>query len=258
MSTSDTLIAERTGNVLRLTINRPEKRNAINDETILALTAAFREASQDTEIRVIVLTGAGEKAFCSGADLGGGVFAFDYSEPKSNYADMLRAARLCTVPVVGRINGFCLAGGMGLLAICDVAIAADTAKFGLPEVKVGLFPMQVAALLQRMIPPRMFAEMCYTGEMIDAAEAQAVGLVNAVVAPDALDAKVDEMVARISANSPTAIRRGKYALAATAGMAPEQALAHMEAQAGLMSLTEDAREGMTAFTEKRKPQWTGR
>lgn len=252
----DILLTETTGGVLRLTLNRPDQRNALNDDLIGRLTQAF--ANVDPEVRAIVLTGAGDKAFCAGADLKGGTFAFDYAEPVSNYAAMLRAARATTVPIVGRINGFCLAGGMGLLAVCDMAVASHTAKFGLPEVKVGLFPMQVAAILQTMLPPRKFAEMCYTGEMLDAAEALECGLVNHVADPDTLDETTDALLARITDKSPTAIRRGKYALTATAGMTPDQALAYMEAQAGLMPLTEDAREGMTAFAEKRPPRWPGK
>ncbi len=258
MSTSDDiLLISKENGVLRLTLNRPDQRNALNDDLIARLTDAFTTASSDPEVRVIVLGATGEKAFCSGADLKGGTFDFDYAEPRSNYADMLRAGRRTTVPVIGRINGYCLAGGMGLLAICDMAIASESAKLGMPEVKVGLFPMQVAALLQSMIPPRIFAEMCYTGEMIGADEALRFGLVNKVVPPDMLDEAVDEMAGRIAANSPAAIRRGKYALATTAGLTPDQALDVMEAQAGLMPLTEDAREGMAAFAEKRAPRWTG-
>ena len=256
----DLLLSTREEGLLRLTLNRPEKRNALNDTLMESLAQAFAAASDDPGIRAIVLTGAGDRAFCAGADLtpAADTFGFDYSEPRSAYAGMLRAARACTVPVIGRINGFCLAGGMGLLAICDMAVASADAQFGLPEVKVGLFPMQVAALLQRMLPPRVFAEMCYTGERLDAAEGLAHGLVNAVVPATELDAKVDEFARRVMANSPTAIRRGKYALAATEAMTVEQALAHMEAQAGLMALTEDAKEGMAAFAAKRAPRWTGR
>ena len=258
MSTSETILVDRAGTVLRLTINRPEKRNAINDEAILALQTAFDEASRDPDIRAIVLTGAGDKAFCSGADLGSGVFAFDYSEPFSNYANLLRTARRTTVPVIGRINGFCLAGGMGLLAVCDMAVASSTAKFGLPEVKVGLFPMQVAALLQSMIPERKFAEMCYTGEMLTADEALACGLVNYVADPAELDVKTDWLVERVTSKSPSAIRRGKYALNATSGMSFEQSISFLESQIGLMPQTEDAKEGLKAFAEKRTPNWTGK
>lgn len=258
MSTSEPLLVETDGHVLRLTLNRPETRNALNDDLIERLTRAFAKAGTDRDIRAIVLGSAGDRAFCAGADLKAGTFAFDYSDPRSNYADMLRAGRAAAVPVIGRVQGHCLAGGMGLLAICDMAVAAETAEFGLPEVKVGLFPMQVAALLQSMIPPRVFAEMCYTGERIDAGAALAIGLVNAVVPPADLDAKVDDLLSRVTCNSPAAIRRGKMALAATAGLTPAQALDYMQAQVGLMPLTEDAKEGMAAFAEKRPPKWTGR
>jgi methylglutaconyl-CoA hydratase len=257
MSNSELVLQELKGPVLYLTLNRPEKRNAINDASILALTQAFDEASQDPQIRAIVLTGTGDKAFCSGADLGGGVFDFDYSQPISNYANLLRAGRRANVPVIGRINGFCLAGGMGLLAICDMAVAASTAKFGLPEVKVGLFPMQVAALLQSMLPARKFAEMCYTGEMLTADEALACDLVNYVAQPGKLDETTDWLIERIVSKSPTAIRRGKYALSATSGMSFEQSIAFLESQIGLMPQTNDAKEGLTAFTEKRPPNWSG-
>ena len=141
MSTSEILLSETSGGVLKLSLNRPERRNALNEDLILELTTALEEASRNPEVRVILLTGTGEKAFCSGADLNpkAGTFGFDYANPMTAYANLLRAARRTTVPVVGRINGHCLAGGMGLLALCDMAVASRTAKFGLPEVKVGFF-----------------------------------------------------------------------------------------------------------------------
>lgn len=261
MSTSDdVLLIQKANGVLRLTINRPERRNALNDDLITKLERAFSVASQDPEVSVIILGAVGEKAFCAGADLNpnAGTFGFDYAEPTTTYANLLRAARKTTVPVIGRINGFCLAGGMGLLAICDMAVASETAKFGLPEVKVGLFPMQVAALMQTMLPPRKFAEMCYTGDMLSASEALECGLVNYVVSPDDLDAKTDELAARVAKNSPAAIKRGKHALTSMHGMTFEQGIAYMEAQVGLMPLTKDAQEGMAAFAEKRAPIWTGK
>lgn len=261
MSTSEPiLIIDKCDGVLRLTINRPERRNALNDDLIVQLGDQFTAAAKDPEVRVIVLGAVGNKAFCSGADLNpqAGTFGFDYAEPTTTYANLLRAARKTPVPVIGRINGFCLAGGMGLLAICDMAVAADSAKFGLPEVKVGLFPMQVAALLQTMLPPRKFAEMCYTGEMLTADDALDCGLVNYVVPAEELDAKTDWLVERVSSKSPTANRRGKHALTSMAGMSFDQAIAYMESQVASLPLTQDAKEGMAAFAEKRSPKWTGR
>lgn len=260
MSTSDLLLTERREGVLRLTLNRPERRNALNDDLILQLTEIFTSARGDADLRAIVLTGSGDKAFCSGMDLDpkADTFGFDYSHPVSNYANLLRAGRRAPVPVIGRIDGFCLAGGMGLLAICDMAVASTRARFGLPEVKVGLFPMQVAAIMQPLLPARKFAELCYTGEMLSAEEALECGMVNYVTDPEALDEKTDWLVERVANKSPTAIRRGKYALAATSGMTFDQAMAFMESQIGLMPLTKDAKEGFAAFAEKRPPKWTGK
>ena len=242
--------------VLRLTLNRPAVRNALNERLIAALTAEFRAIDQSA-VRAVVITGSGEKAFCAGADLNPSskTFGFDYARPTTAYADMLRVAYSLPVPIVGRINGHCMAGGMGLLAVCDMAVAADHAQFGLPEVRIGMFPMQVAALLQSIMPARALAEMCMTGDPISASEALRFGLVNVVAPPGELDACVDGLVQRVAARSPTAIRRGKHALRAISGMTFEQALSYMEAQIGTLPLTADAAEGLAAFAEKRSPQW---
>jgi len=160
--------------------------------------------------------------------------------------------------MLARVNGHCLAGGMGLLSMCDMAIATSEATFGLPEVKIGMFPMQVAASLRRILPPRLFAEMCYSGESIKAHEALAHGLVNYVVEAAALDEKVNWLLDRIVTKSPTAIRRGKYALRATQDMSFEQSIAYMETQIGTLSLTKDSSEGIASFNEKRAPVWSGK
>ncbi len=171
---------------------------------------------------------------------------------------LLAQARACPLPLIARVNGHVMAGGMGLLAMCDLAIAADHARFGLPEVRVGLFPMQVMAVLHRLVPPRVLAEMALTGEPIDAAEAWRVGLVNHVVPGAELDAKVEWLLDRLRDKSPTGIRRGKVAMRQIEAMTLEQSLAFMEAQIGLLSMTEDAAEGRAAFVEKRAPRFSGR
>jgi len=151
--TSEDLLATQDGAVLRLTLNRPEQRNAMSPAIVAGLADWLEKAGGDPSIRLIVLTGAGEKAFCAGADLQTGKsFQFDHSQPRAPFANLLRIAHNCTVPLLARINGTCVAGGMGLLGMCDIAIAADHAKFGLPEVKVGVFPMQVLAVLQHLVP----------------------------------------------------------------------------------------------------------
>jgi len=253
------LVKDVKGQTLWLTINRPERRNALNREVIRGLTEAITEAgeSQAQQVRAIVLTGAGDQAFCAGADLqSGGSFAFDYSDPYIGYANLLRCARASVIPMIARVNGACMAGGMGLLAMCDLAVSARHAKFGLPEVKVGLFPMQVLSALQHLIPRRVLTQMCITGEPIDAATALSIGLVNVVT--DSVDEGVEKVLGTILKNSPTAIRRGLYALKRMEAMSFEEAAAFTEGQIGLLALTEDAREGMKAFAEKRAPVWTGK
>ena len=256
---SDTVLIDKRGPALWISINRPDRRNALNAEVIAGIARGYGEAHADDTVRAIVLTGGGDKAFCAGADLTGGQAAFrDLAKPNSDYADLLRLAQNATKPSIARVNGVCMAGGMGLLCMTDMAVAADTAVFGLPEVKVGVFPMQVLSLLQVTVPRRIVNEWCLTGEPFDAAEAKAAGLVNHVVPPAELDAKVDWLIGRLADKSPTAIRRGKYAMRAIAAMSFDEAIAYTEAQIALTAATEDAREGVAAFVEKRRPNWTGR
>jgi enoyl-CoA hydratase/carnithine racemase len=248
--------ASRQDGRLVLTIDRPERRNALNAAVIGALQEALLHARVDETVRAVVLTGAGDEAFCAGADLGADPFAFDYATPTSAYADLLRTARTLNVPLIARVNGACMAGGMGLLAMCDLAIAARHAIFGLPEAKVGVFPMQVLAVLQAQVPQRCLAQLCLTGEPVDAARAREIGLVNEVA--DNLDDAVERLLSRLLSNSPTALRRGLYAMKAMRSMSFEEAIAFGEGQIGLLAMTQDAREGLAAFKEKRKPQWTGK
>ncbi|CAM3500561.1 enoyl-CoA hydratase-related protein [Polaromonas hydrogenivorans] len=254
------VLAEVRSQVLWLTINRESSRNALNDAVLETMASHIRQSFQDRALRAIVITGAGNRVFCAGGDLksDSATFEFDYSKPSTSYADLMRAAFDAQVPLIARINGHCLAGGMGLLAMCDMAVSTEQAKFGLPEVKIGMFPMQVAATLRRIIPARIFAELCYTGANIDAQQALDIGLLNYVVAEAELDSKLASLLQTIAANSPTAIRRGKYALRATQDMTIDQALAYMETQLGTLSLTKDAQEGIASFNEKRSAQWSGR
>jgi enoyl-CoA hydratase/carnithine racemase len=241
---------------LVLTIDRAERRNALNADVIRALQEALDHARSDGTIRVVVVTGAGDEAFCAGADLGSGAFEFDYATPTIAYADLLRSARTLAVPLVARVNGTCMAGGMGLLAMCDLAVAAPHAVFGLPEAKVGVFPMQVLAVLQAQVPQRFLTQLCLTGDPIDAARAREIGLVNEVA--EDLDGALERLLSRLLANSPTALKRGLYAMKAMRSMSFEEAIAFGEGQIGLLAMTQDAREGIAAFKDKRKPQWTGK
>jgi enoyl-CoA hydratase/carnithine racemase len=250
---------EAHGPVRLITIDRPAKMNSLDFDANDRLVEIWRRFDADDEARVAVITGAGDKAFCAGADLGTGkAFRFDYAEPRLPMPELFRAARACDVPIVARVNGTCMAGGMGLLAMCDLAIAADHAVFGLPEVKVGVYPMQVLAVLQHLVPRRALLALCLTGDPIDAHEARAIGLVNRVVPKDGLDAAVDALLATLAERSPTAIRRGRYAHYAIEALSFEESLMFMEGQIGLLAATEDAVEGQLAFREKRRPRWTGR
>lgn len=257
---SDPLVLhEKRGHAFWITINRPDKRNALNAPVLAGIVDGYRRAHEDDDVRVIVLTGTGTKAFCAGADLQPGAgFAYDLSKPNLDYADMLRAAQSATKPTIARINGVCMAGGIGLLCMTDMAIASDDVIFGLPEVKVGVFPMQVLSLLQSIAPQRLVREWCITGEPFSAAEAKDAGLLNHIVPAADLDAKVEWLVSRIIDKSPTAIRRGKYALHALASMSFDQGIAYTESQIAILAMTQDAKEGMAAFAEKRKPVWTGK
>jgi methylglutaconyl-CoA hydratase len=253
------VLHELRGEAFWIILNRPDKRNAINAEVIAGIAAGFREAHANPAARAIVLTGAGDKAFCAGGDLQpGGAFVFDVAEPTSGYANLLRLARDCPLPSIARVNGVCMAGGMGLMCMTDLAVAADHAEFGLPEVRLGLFPFQVLSLIKEQIGPRVLREYALAGKPFTAHDAKAAGLLNHVVPAAQLDEKLDEMLASLLANSPSAIRRGKYALRAIESMSFDQAIAFTESQIVLMAQSEDAKEGLASFNEKRKPLWTGK
>jgi enoyl-CoA hydratase/carnithine racemase len=254
--TSHDLHVELRGPVLWLTITREARRNAMSHTVLAGMAAAISAAQTARSVRAIVVTGAGDKAFCAGADLQNAqAFTTDYSEPLGHLAQLLRVAKASYVPLIARVNGACMAGGMGLLSMCDMAVAAERAVFGLPEVKVGVFPAQVLSVLQHLIPRRTLVEMCITGEPISSAQALAYGLVNYVDAD--VDAKLQWLLARLLDKSPAAVRRGLYTIKKMETMAFEESMAFTESQIALFTLTEDAREGQAAFQEKRPPQWKG-
>ena len=251
------LLQRQQDGVLWLTIHREARRNAISPGVLAGLTEALTRANADREVRAIVLTGAGDKAFCAGADLATGQsFKFDYSEPTQGIANLFRLSRQLNVPLVARVNGARMAGGMGLMAMCDMVVAAPHAIFGLPEVKVGVFPAQVLSVLNGLIGPRALNELCITGEPVTAQEALQLGLINRVA--DDLDAGVQALLDRFLDKSPAAIRRGLYLMKRIGAMSFEESMAFTESQIGLFALTEDAAEGQAAFREKRKPKWSGR
>lgn len=251
----------RANQVAWLTINRADSRNALSPDVIVSMHEGLKRALEEPTVRAVVITGEGEKAFSAGGNLKGGSagsFKYDYSSTKAPFADLLRTAAAGHLPLIARVNGHCMAGGMGILSMCDMAVASANATFGLPEVKIGMFPMQVGAVLQHLIPRRKLMEMCVTGEPIDAEEALGIDLVNYVVPHRELDAKLNWLLERICNKSPTAVRRGRAAMAAIVDMNVSQALDFMALQLGTLALTQDSAEGLAAFREKRAPVWTGR
>ena len=248
---------ELRGRALWVWIDREARRNAMNKAVIAGIEAAVATAQADPAVRAIVLTAVGRKAFCAGAVLSGGTatFTLGLDEPMTDFGKLARLMRNVGVPVVGRINGDCVAGGMGLMSLCDLVVVADHARFGLPEAKVGVFPMQVLVYLRVMLGSRQINELCLTGELITAGRALEWGIINQVAPIAELDEAVDALLGKLRAASPTAVRRGKQAIFAMETMAFGEALAFAEAQIALASSTADAQEGLAAFNERRKPRW---
>lgn len=260
--TDTPVLVERRGPTLWITINRPDRRNALNETVVTAIAGTIRQAMIENEARAIVLTGAGDKVFCAGGDLApsadGAPFSVDPSRPRNFIVDLLQLIETCPIPIIARVNGHALAGGFGLVCACDMVVAVDTANFGTPESKIGLFPMMIMPHLMRVVPPRRLMEMCITGEPLSAAEALAAGIVNHLAAPAELDAKLDWLLDRVVTRSPTAIRLGKQGFQAMRDMALRDALEYAQLMLPMMAQTQDAREGFAAFREKRQPSWTGR
>lgn len=259
---STTVLTEQRGSVQWITINRPERRNAINEDVTTGIAAGIRQAMDNPDCRAIVLTAAGDKAFCAGGDLrpslDGSPFKPDHSSIKHFVVDLFKVVEDCQLPIIARVNGHALAGGLGLVCMCDLAVASDNALFGTPETKIGLFPATILTYMLRILPRRKLMEMCITGEPFSAAEALDMGLVNYVVPVEELDRKVDWLLNRIVDKSPTGVRLGKAGLHAMQDMTMREALEYTQLLLPFMSQTEDAAEGMAAFTDKRAPDWPGR
>lgn len=251
---------ERDGPVCTIFIDRPERRNALNEAVAAGIVAALDAAEADRSIRAIVLTGTGDKAFCAGGDLKPGAdgtpFVIDAADPRHYVAALFRRMDACRLPIIGRVNGHALAGGFGLACACDLVVARDDATLGVTEVRVGLFPMMILPYLLRVVPYRTLMEMCLSGEPLTAAQALTAGIVNYIVPAADLDAKTAWLADRITTKSPTGIRLGKQALSKVREMSTDQALEYAQFMLANMARTADAREGFAAFAEKRAPKWT--
>ncbi len=248
------------GSVRLIKLYNPERRNAIGPVMCNELLWALEDAHGDDDIRAIVLTGEG-KAFCAGGDFAqmtGGADEGPQLPPKGDYADLLLAMVRTEKPIIARVNGPAMGGGLGIVAASTFAIAQDDAVFGTPEINVGLFPMMIMAVLTRVMPRRELMEWMLFGEKKEAGAALKVGLLNAVVPAADLDAKVKSFTDKIASKSPLTTALGLRAFAMQDDLDLAAALPRLRDRLGEILATEDAREGLMAFLEKRAPQWKGR
>ncbi|MEA3020398.1 MAG: hypothetical protein QOI47_1922 [Actinomycetota bacterium] len=249
------------GHVARLTIDREERRNALSWRVMAELRAALDHAKRDRDVRVVVLTGAGDKAFCAGADLAGmaeGADFVDLHDDRGELARLFRDMWELGKPIIARVRGYALAGGFGLALACDLVIAADDAQFGTPEIDVGLWPFMITVPLTRSMAPKQALELMMTGRRVGAEEAARIGFVNRVVPVDELDAAVDELARTLASKSPAILKLGRDSFYSVWDQAAQDALALLHPMLTLATQTQDAAEGIRAFAEKRPPEWTGR
>lgn len=248
--------------VARVTIDRPDRMNAVDPATDAALNRIWSEIEGRDDIRCVVLTGAGDRAFSAGADLksGSGPSGLEYwATGNPNGFGGIALRQTLRVPVIARVNGLALGGGFEMVLGADIVIASETARFGLPEAKVGRLPLDGGMVaLQRLIPRNIAAGLMMTGRMMDAAEAARLGLANAVVAPDALDSEVDAWIADICASAPLSVAAIKDTIRNTAHLAPLEARNACRPALIAALQSEDSEEGVRAFREKRAPVWRGR
>jgi enoyl-CoA hydratase len=256
------LRSEVNDGVLNLVIDREEKRNSLSREVLQGLLDGVRGSAATDDVNVVLVSSVGERVFSAGADLSvmsNDATGLEQHEGRGLLKDLVVAMRECPKPVVARVQGLCLAGGIGLAAGCDVVLASDNAQFGMPEVERGLWPFMVSALLTRHMSPKHAMDYMLTGERFDARTAWQLGLVSRVFPAASFDADVAAYVAKLAAAAPVAVRLGKAAWTAAVETAPlPAALEAMQAQLSLITTTKDVAEGIAAFFEKRPPQWSGR
>jgi enoyl-CoA hydratase/carnithine racemase len=257
------LLYEVGDGIATVTINRPERRNAMSYEVMAGLRDAMARARADDAVRVVVLTGAGDRAFCAGADLGGGGIGANTNavaahDGRGLLADLFRDMWSLGKPIIARVRGYALAGGFGLACACDFIVASDDSQFGTPEINVGLWPYMITVPLLRSMPPKKALELMTTGRRVNAEEAERIGFVTRIVPVDELDAAVHELASGLAVKSPVIMRWGRDAFYRVLEMDADSALSYLQAMLSVTTSTEDATEGVAAFAEKRDPKWKGR
>ncbi len=250
----------RTG-VATIALDEPETRNALSDDMLAELITALVSARNDDAVRVVVLTSTHDSVFSSGGNLGG--FAADVALVHKHFTTerFPRVFRLLAElgkPSICAANGHVLAGALGLMLACDLVIAKDSARFGTPEINIGLFPFMIMALIYRNVGRKKTAELMLLGEQVSAAEAQRIGLVNRVVEPGQFRAAVDDWAGKLARKSPVLMKLGKDAMVRQQDMAYDDAIDFLRSQLTIAFSTDDIQEGVRAFFEKREPEWTGR
>lgn len=251
---------ETGGDRATITIDDPERRNPLSTATMAAILAHTRTAHADPSVKVIVYTGAGDRAFSAGGDLSSGFVSdpLGLHRERGLLADLFRAMWRGGKPTVARVNGHALAGGFGLAVACDITVCVDDARLGTPEIDVGLWPMMITVPLIRAMPAKAVLELMMTGRVIGPEEALRLGAVSRVVPRADLDSVVDEIVEVLAAKSTAVMMLGRDAFDGVVGGSVDAALEYLQAGLTAVALTEDSREGVAAFIEKRPPRWTGR
>lgn len=251
---------EVAGGIARLTIDREAARNALSPTVIDGLTKGLTRAEGDAAARAIVLTGAGTRVFCAGGDLGGmsGDGFLAGHDSRRAYGQLLLALQQVKKPTVARVNGHALAGGLGLVLACDLAVASDAAGFGTPEIDRGLFPMMVLAFLQRHVGRKRALELLLTGDRLTAQQALDWGLVNRVVPAAELDAATDALAGKLAGKSLAILALGRRSFFTAEDLPLGQSVEFLASQLALNVMCEDTAEGVTAFLEKRPPKWGDR
>lgn len=263
MSNDQELLYRLKDNVAVIVINRPAAMNSLTGELMAQMEDCLHRAAKDPQVGALVIRGAGGKAFCTGADLGAGLGMadscfLDRHQARFGYARLLQSMLRTPKPILGAVEGYCMAGGVGLCLACDLAVATEDSQFCLPEIKRGLWPYMVSALLIRHVGPKKALELCMTGERIGAGEAERLGIINRVVGRGEFEQAVEETARKLASFSPAVMALGKGSFYAMAELPLDRALEYLASQLTHNTQLEDMREGIAAFLQKREPVWKGR